>query len=91
MTGSWVNLKNIVGFITDVSTLIGMKTRVVDASHGWGGVKKGQEGILTDVHWDGIAKANIEGHGFDTSKWKGNYHCFEIFIPNGRTDEEDII
>ena len=85
----WQNLANLVG-VVDGFKLIGRKVRVVDSSHGWGGVKKYQEGKLTNIHWDGMAKANIDGHGFADSKWKGKYHCFEVFM-GGRTDEEDIL
>ena len=85
----WINLANLVG-VVDALKLIGKRTRVVGQTHGWGGVKKYQEGVLTDIQWDGIAFANIKGHGFDESKWKGKYNCFEVLMGE-RSDEEDIL
>jgi hypothetical protein len=85
----WISLSKLVG-VVGAEKLIGRRVRVVDESHGWGGVDKGQEGVLTDIHWDGVAKANIEGHGFADSKWIGKYHCFEVLM-GIRPDEEDIL
>ena len=82
----WTNLKFLAGKI-DSNILIGKKVRAIDATNGWGAIEKGDEGKLTQISWDGKARADFEKqHG-----WYGMWSCFEVFMSGRSLDEEDIL
>lgn len=91
----WTNLKYLVGKV-DSNVLLGQTVRAVAATDGWGGVNKGDEGILTRLGWSGKASANFDSYFID--EWNGDYHCFEVKMPLKSAeekyrprDEEDIL
>ena len=82
----WTSLEFLAGKI-DTMRLIGRTVRAVSATNGWGAIEKGEEGVLTQIHWDGTAKADFEVQ----SGWYGKWNCFEVFMAGMSLDEEDIL
>ena len=82
----WTNLEFLAGKI-DTMRLIGRTVRAVTATNGWGAIEKGEEGVLTQIHWDGTAKADFDKQ----PAWYGKWNCFEVFMAGMSLDEEDIL
>lgn len=82
----WTNLEFLAGKI-DMKRLIGRKVQAVNATNGWGAIEKGEEGVLTQIHWDGTAKADFSKQ----PAWYGKWNCFDVYMAGMSLDEEDIL
>ena len=60
---------------------VGDKVRVIDASHGWSSVSKGDEGFIVSNNGDGSYEVKIPTYSDDLT-WTGKVHCFELISPN---------
>ena len=52
---------------------VGDRVRAIDASNGWGDVKKGDVGVITDIT-DSLLTVDFPSQG----DWNGNHSCFEL-------------
>ncbi|WP_456959230.1 hypothetical protein [Lysinibacillus sp. TE18511] len=67
---------------------VGDKVRVVAESHGWGGVSKGDEGVIKSVDGKGRYQALIPSF-HDNITWAGEERCFEL-APQKPTKKQRI-
>lgn len=58
---------------------VGDKVRVINQSHGWGTVSKGDEGEIVSINHDGTYEVSIPTFQFDS--WTGEEYCFELISP----------
>ncbi|MFF2793501.1 hypothetical protein [Lysinibacillus xylanilyticus] len=58
---------------------VGDKVRVINASHGWNSVSKGDEGVIVSVNADESYEAHIPT--FHDGTWTGEAYCFELVKP----------
>lgn len=66
--------------MTKTTYKVGDKVKVVAASHGWGGVSKGDEGVIARINDNGSYEAKIPS--FDEKiTWTGAEECFELISP----------
>lgn len=58
---------------------VGDKVRVINQSHGWDTVSKGDEGEIVSINHDGTYEVSIPTFQFDS--WTGEEYCFELISP----------
>lgn len=83
---NWVSLSKLIGNV-NADVLVGKTCRAIKATNGWGGIEKGEIGILAGISWTGSCCAHFESFN---GLWHGKYDCFEVLM-EGRADEEDIL
>ncbi len=63
---------------------IGDRVKVLDQSHGWGRVKKGDIGVVINIpDHNQFITVNFTNHKY----WNGTLHCFKLFIDETIFDE----
>jgi len=56
---------------------VGDKVRVINQSHGWGTVSKGDEGVIEKIDKKGTCEVKIPSYS-NKITWTGEEHCFEL-------------
>lgn len=58
---------------------VGDKVRAADQTNGWGGVNKGDEGVVTDIRKHALCDIPLVVVDFSNHKgWRGQECCFEL-------------